>query len=257
MGGTVVIIGRDQAKCENAVRMIQTESGNPAVEYLLADLSSQAQIRSAAAQFNAKYNHLDVLVNNAAGVSLRRKISVDGIEMTFAVNHLAYFLLTGLLIEALKHSPSARVVNVSSGSHYGEQLDFDNLQLVKSYTIYRAYGRSKLANVLFAYELARRMAGTHVTSNALSPGMVATDIWKKVNRFLTPLINPVIQRIGQPPLEGAQTSIYLATSPEVEGVTGKYFADCKPVHSSPNSYDLEAAKRLWEVSAQLTGLNDD
>jgi NAD(P)-dependent dehydrogenase (short-subunit alcohol dehydrogenase family) len=101
------------------------------------------------------------------------------------------------------------------------------------------------------------MAGTHVTSNALSPGMVATDIWKKVNRFLTPLINPVIQRIGQPPLEGAQTSIYLATSPEVEGVTGKYFADCKPVHSSPNSYDLEAAKRLWEVSAQLTGLNDD
>jgi NAD(P)-dependent dehydrogenase (short-subunit alcohol dehydrogenase family) len=257
MGGTVVIIGRDQAKCENAVRMIQTESGNPAVEYLLADLSSQAQIRSAAAQFNAKYNHLDVLVNNAAGVSLRRKISVDGIEMTFAVNHLAYFLLTGLLIEALKHSSSARVVNVSSGSHYGEQLDFDNLQLVKSYTIYRAYGRSKLANVLFAYELARRMAGTHVTSNALSPGMVATDIWKKVNRFLTPLINPVIQRIGQPPLEGAQTSIYLATSPEVEGVTGKYFADCKPVHSSPNSYDLEAAKRLWEVSAQLTGLNDD
>jgi NAD(P)-dependent dehydrogenase (short-subunit alcohol dehydrogenase family) len=257
MGGTVVFIGRDQAKCENAVRMIQTESGNPAVDYLLADLSSQAQIRSAAAQFNVKYHQLDVLVNNAAGVSLRRKISVDGIERTFAVNHLAYFLLTCLLIEALKHSPSARVVNVSSGSHYGEQLDFDNLQLVKSYTIYRAYGRSKLANVLFAYELARRMAGTHVTSNALSPGMVATDIWKKVNRFLTPLINPVIQHIGQPPLEGAQTSIYLATSPEVEGVTGKYFADCKPVHSSANSYDLEAAKRLWEVSAQLTGLTDD
>jgi NAD(P)-dependent dehydrogenase (short-subunit alcohol dehydrogenase family) len=257
MGGTVVIIGRDQAKCENAVRMIQMESGNPAVEYLLADLSSQAQIRSAAAHFNAKYHQLDVLVNNAAGVSLRRQLSVDGIERTFAVNHLAYFLLTNLVIEALKHSPSARVVNVSSGSHLGEQLDFDNLQLVKSYTIYRAYGRSKLANVLFAYELARRMAGMHVTSNALSPGMVATDIWKKVNRFLTPLINPVIQRIGQPPLEGAQTSIYLATSPEVEGVTGKYFADCKPMHSSPNSYDLASAKRLWEVSAQLTGLNDD
>ena len=161
-------------------------------------------------------------MNNAGGVSLRRTLTVDGIEMTFAVNHLAYFLLTNLLIEALKNSPSARVMNVSSGSHYGEQLDFDNLQLKKSYTIYRAYGRSKLANVLFSYELARRMAGTHVTSNALSPGMVATDIWKKVNRLLTPLINPVIQRIGQTPLEGAQTSIYLATSPEVEGVTGKY-----------------------------------
>lgn len=216
MGGVVIIIGRDQAKCENAVKMIQTESGNQAVEYLLADLSSQAQIRSAAVRFNAKYDHLDVLVNNAGGVSLRRTLTEDGIERTCAVNHLAYFLLTNLMIEALKKSPSARVVNVSSGSHYGELLDFDNLQLKKSYSIYRAYGRSKLANVLFAYELARRMAGTQVTSNALSPGMVATDIWKKVNRFLTPLINPVIQRIGQPPLKGAQTSIYLATSAELE-----------------------------------------
>ncbi len=256
LGAAVIIIGRNQVKCEASVKMMQHETGNLSIEYLLADLSSQAQIRSAAAMFTDKYDHLDVLVNNAAGVSLRRKLSVDGIEMTFAVNHLAYFLLTNLLINALKNSPSARVVNVSSGSHYGEQLDFNDLQLVKSYTIYRAYGRSKLTNVLFSYELARRMAGTLVTSNALSPGMVATDIWKKVNRFLTPLINPVIQRIGQPPLIGAQTSIYLATSPEVEGVTGKYYADRKPVHSSVYSYDLEAAKRLWEVSVWLTGLSD-
>jgi NAD(P)-dependent dehydrogenase (short-subunit alcohol dehydrogenase family) len=257
MGGTVIIIGRNQAKCDNAVKMIQVESGNPSGEYLLADLSSQAQIRSAAAEFNKKYDHLDVLVNNAGGVSLRRKLSVDGIELTFAVNHLAYFLLTNLLSEALKNSPSARVVNVSSGSHYSEQLDFDNLQLAKSYNVYRAYGWSKLANVLFSYELARLMAGTHVTSNALSPGMVATDIWKKVSPWLTPFITPVIQRIGQPPLDGAQTSIYLATSPEVEGVTGKYFADCKQVRSSTYSYDLGAAKRLWKVSAQLTGLSQD
>ncbi len=257
MGGVVIIIGRNQVKCDNAVKTIQTVTGNPAVEYLLVDLSSQAQIRSAAAQFKAKYDHLDVLVNNAGGVSMQRKLSVDGIEMTFAVNHLAYFLLTNLLMEALKKSRSGRVINVSSGSHYGEQLDFDNLQLVKSYSIYRAYGRSKLANVLFSYELARQMAGTQVTSNALSPGMVATEIWKKVNPLLTPVINVVVQRIGQPPLEGAQTSIYLATSPELEGVTGKYYADCKAVHSSAASYDLEAAKRLWEVSLQLTGLNDD
>jgi NAD(P)-dependent dehydrogenase (short-subunit alcohol dehydrogenase family) len=254
MGATVIIIGRNMTRCDNAVNMITQETGNRSVEYILADLSSQAQIRSAAARFNEKYDHLEVLVNNAGGVSLRRNVSVDGIELTFAVNHLAYFLLTNLLNAALKNSPSARVVNVSSGSHYGEQLDFNNLQLKKSYNVYRAYGRSKLANVLFSYELARRTAGTHITSNVLSPGMVATDIWKKVNPWLTPLINPVIQRIGQPPLLGAQTSIYLATSPEVEGITGKFFADKKPMHSSAYSHDLEAAKRLWEVSAELTGM---
>jgi retinol dehydrogenase-14 len=256
LGGAVIIIGRNREKCENAVSMIQRETGNLAVEYLLADLSSQAQIRSAAAQFNAKYDRLDVLVNNAGGAFLRRTLTEDGIERTFAVNHLAYFLLTNLLVEALKNSPGGRVINVSSGGHYGQQLDFDNLQLSKSYSIYRAYGRSKLSNVLFTYELARRMAGTHVTSNALSPGMVATDIWKKVNRLLTPFITPVIKHYGQSPLEGAQTSIYLATSPDVEGVTGKYFADCKPVHSSAASYDLDAAKRLWEVSLRLTGLKE-
>lgn len=256
LGGAVIIIGRNREKCENAVSMIQRETGNLAVEYLLADLSSQAQIRSAAAQFNAKYDRLDVLVNNAGGAFLRRTLTEDGIERTLAVNHLAYFLLTNLLVEALKNSPGGRVINVSSGGHYGQQLDFDNLQLSKSYSIYRAYGRSKLSNVLFTYELARRMAGTHVTSNALSPGMVATDIWKKVNRLLTPFITPVIKHYGQSPLEGAQTSIYLATSPDVEGVTGKYFADCKPVHSSAASYDLDAAKRLWEVSLRLTGLKE-
>jgi NAD(P)-dependent dehydrogenase (short-subunit alcohol dehydrogenase family) len=256
MGGSVIIIGRSREKCENAVRMIRQETGNQSIEYLQVDLSSQTQIRSAAAEFIQKYNHLDVLVNNAGVVYLRRTLTEDEIEMTFAVNHLAYFLLTNLLIEVLKNSVSARVVNVSSGSHYSEQLDFNNLQLNKSYMVYRAYGRSKLANVLFSYELARRMAGTHVTSNVLSPGMVATDIWKKVNRFLAPLISPVIHRIAQPPLVGAQTSIYLATSPDVEGVTGKYYANCIPVHSSALSYDEQTAKRLWDVSAQLTGIND-
>ena len=257
MGGTTLLIGRNQAKCEAGVKLIQQESGNHSVDYLLADLSSQTQIRAAAALFTDKYDHLDILVNNAGGVSLRRKLSVDGIEMTLALNHLAYFLLTNLLIEALEASLAARVVNVSSGSHYGAQLDFDNLQLAKSYTIYRAYGQSKLANVLFSYELARRLAGTPVTSNALSPGMVATDIWKKVNPILTPLINPVIRRMGQTPLQGAQTSIYLATTPEVEGVTGKYFADCKPMRSSAASYDQKAARRLWELSLQLTGLKEN
>ena len=256
MGATIVIVGRSTVKCESAVRRIQQESGNGCVEYLLADLSSQAQIRAIASKFTTQHDHLDVLINNAGGVSLRRKLSADGIEMTFATNHMAYFLLTLLLLDALKSSPSARVINVSSGSHYGERLDFDDLQLKRFYNPVHAYGRSKLANVLFTYELARRLAGSHITANALTPGLVATDIWKKVNRLLTPLIFPVIQRVGLTPLQGAQTSIYLATSPEVEGVTGKYFVDKKPVQTSPASYDVEAARQLWKVSLDLVGLQD-
>lgn len=255
MGASVIIIGRNQEKCISSVKMIQEDSGNRSVDYICADLSSQDQIRSAIKIFYEQHDHLDVLVNNAGAFFLRRKLSVDGIEMTLAVNHLAYFLLTNLLSDALKTSPRARVVNVSSGSHYNEQLDFDDLQFKKFYNPMQAYGRSKLANVLFTYELARRMAGTNITSNALTPGRVATDIWKKVNRWLTPLINPVIQRIGQTPLEGAQTSIYLATSPEVEGVTGKYYADKHPVRSSSVSYNLDAAQRLWTISLQLVGLD--
>ena len=255
MGASVIIIGRNQEKCISSVKMIQEDTHNQCVEYLCADLSSQAQIRSTTKTFYEQHDHLDVLVNNAGAFFLRRKLSVDGIEMTLAVNHLAYFLLTNLLSDALKASPSARVVNVSSGSHYNELLDFDGLQFKKFYNPMQAYGRSKLANVLFTYELARRMAGTNITSNALTPGRVATDIWKKVNRWLTPLINPVIQRIGKTPLEGAQTSIYLATSPEVEGVTGKYYADKHPVRSSSISYNLDAAQRLWAISSQLVGLD--
>jgi NAD(P)-dependent dehydrogenase (short-subunit alcohol dehydrogenase family) len=174
--------------------------------------------------------------------------------MTFALNHLAYFLLTNLLIDALKASPSARVINVSSGSHLHEHLNFTDLQLTKFYNPIKAYGRSKLANILFTYELSRRVKGTHVTANALTPGMVATEIWKKVNPWLTPLINPVIQRIAQTPLEGAQTSIFLATSPELEGVTGKYFADQKSIDSDPNTYDEIAAQQLWQISLEMVGL---
>ena len=255
MGGSIVIIGRDPMKCTSSVETIIESTGNQSVEYLLADLSSQAQIRAASKSFYERHDHLDVLVNNAGAFFLRRKFSVDGIEMTWAVNHLAYFLLTNLLFDALKASQGARVVNVSSGSHYNEHLDFSDLELRKFYNPMQAYGRSKLANILFTYELARRMAGTGISSNALTPGRVATDIWKKVNRWLTPLINPVMQRIAQTPLEGAQTSIYLATSPEVEGISGKYYADKSPVRSSSVSYDVEAAQRLWEISLQMVGID--
>jgi NAD(P)-dependent dehydrogenase (short-subunit alcohol dehydrogenase family) len=254
MGASVIIVGRNHTKCIAAVQRIKDESRNNLVDCLEADLSSQAQIRTIAKKYYEQYNHLDVLVNNAGGVFLRRKLSEDGIEMTFALNHLAYFLLTNLLIDALKASPSARVINVSSGSHLHEHLNFTDLQLTKFYNPIKAYGRSKLANILFTYELSRRVKGTHVTANALTPGMVATEIWKKVNPWLTPLINPVIQRIAQTPLEGAQTSIFLATSPELEGVTGKYFADQKSIDSDPNTYDEIAAQQLWQISLEMVGL---
>ncbi len=256
LGASVTVLGRDEIKCQHTVAWIQAEAVNRRVDYLLADLSSQAEVRAAAAAFHTRQGRLDVLVNNAGGFFMRRQLSVDGIELTFAVNHLAYFLLTLLLIDLLKQSTGARVINVSSGSHQSEHLDFDDLQLRRFYNPMQAYGRSKLANLLFTYELSRRLAGTRITANALTPGMVATDIWKKVNRFLTPLIAPVMKRIGQTPLEGAQTTIYLATSPEVEGVTGRYYANQLPISSSPASYDLEAARRLWQVSLALTGLSD-
>ena len=254
MGAAVIIIGRDEAKCKNSIQAIQNQSGNPSVSYLLADLSSQTQVRAIAKEFREQHDHLDVLVNNAGASFLTRKRSEDGLEMTFAVNYLSHFLLTNLLLDELLTSYSARVINVSSGGHYGEHLDFSDLQLSHFYNPVKAYGRSKLANILFSYELARKLSGSKVTSNALTPGMVAPDIWKKVNPLLTPLLYPIIKHYGKTPLDGAQTSIYLASSPEVEGVTGKYFVDEHPVNTSPASYDETTAQRLWQVSLQLVGL---
>jgi retinol dehydrogenase-12 len=254
MGAQVIIHGRNEARCVSSVQAIQQETGNLAISYILAELSSQAQVRALAERFYEQHSRLDVLVNNAGAAFLFRKLSEDGLEMTLAVNHLSHFLLTNLLLPALQASPSARVVNVSSGSHYGERIDFNDLQFSRFYRPWKAYGRSKLANILFSYELARRMSGTGITSNALTPGMVATEIWKKVNRWLTPLIYPVIARRAQTPSQGAQTSIYLASSREVEGISGLYYANQHPVHSSPASYDVQAARQLWEISAQLTRL---
>ena len=253
VGASVIIVGRNQDKCVTTVRKIQKESGNDSVESLEADLSSHSQIRTIAEKFYEQHDHLDVLVNNAGGFFLRRRLSQDGIEMTFALNHLAYFLLTSLLMDALKASPAARVINVSSGSHLHKHLDFNDLQLKKFYNPIQAYGRSKLANILFTYELSRRLVGTHITVNALTPGLVATNIWKRY-WWMTLVINPVIQFIAQKPMEGAKTSVYLATSPEVDGVTGKYFAYQQPILTDPITYDVATARRLWQMSLELVGL---
>jgi NAD(P)-dependent dehydrogenase (short-subunit alcohol dehydrogenase family) len=255
LGASVTILGRNLAKCQASVQSIQQESGNPHVSYLQADFSSLDQVGCLAQDFLDQNSQLDVLVNNAGTAYLFRKLSADGLELTFAVNYLSHFLLTSLLLPALRTSPSARVINVSSGGHSNQHLDFNDLQTARFYNPYKAYGRSKLANILFSYELARRLSGTHITSNALTPGMVATEIWKKVHPWLTPLLFPIIRHYGQTPLEGAETSIYLASSSEVEGLSGLYYANKRPIRSSPASYDQATARRLWEVSRQLAGLD--
>ncbi len=247
------MVGRSEERCQNTVAHIQRETGNFHVDYLLADLSVQAQVRQLAADFKARYKRLDVLVNDAGAIFLRRQVSADGIEMNFALNHLAYFLLTNLLLDTLKASAPARVVNVASNSHRNSHLDFENLQLKRGYNPMRAYGRSKLANLYFTYELARRLDGTGVTVNAMHPGFVHTNMAAN-NGWLVRLFLPLIHRNSLTPEQGARTAVYLASSPDVETVTGKYFVREREVASDPVSYDEAAARRLWEVSEEMTGL---
>ena len=232
---------------------IRQQTANPSVDFLLADLSSQQEIRRLAGDFESRYSRLDVLVNNAGAIMLSRRESVDGIEMTLALNHLAYFLLTNLLLDTLKSSAPARIVNVSSNSHEGAILDFNDLQNRRRYRGFRAYSWSKLENILFSYELARRLEGTGVTVNALHPGLVGTNFLAN-NGALGRLLKMVVGIVGMSPERGARTSIYLATSPEVETVTGRYFLQEHEVPSSVASYDEDAARRLWQASAELTGL---
>ncbi|HEV3162544.1 MAG TPA: SDR family oxidoreductase [Isosphaeraceae bacterium] len=253
LGASVVVVGRSLQKCEATVSQIRQQTGHPRVDFLVADLSSQAEVRRLASEFLRKNTRLDVLVNNAGGMFMNQQESVDGIELTLALNHLAYFLLTNLLLERLKASAPARIVNVSSEAHRGVTLDFDNLQAQGRYGGFRVYSQSKLANLLFTFELARRLEGTGVTVNALHPGFVATNIFAG-NGLLGWSVRRIASLIAMSPEQGAKTSIYLAASPEVEGVTGQYFAKQKRVAPSPASLDEAAARRLWEVSEQLTGL---
>jgi NAD(P)-dependent dehydrogenase (short-subunit alcohol dehydrogenase family) len=256
-GATVVIVGRSRQKVEATVEEINSRTGNQSVEYLLADLSSQKEIRSLAREFKSRYDRLDVLVNNAGAVFAEYGETEDGVERTFAVNHLNYFLLTNLLLDVLEASAPSRIVNVASGAHQGAELDFDDLGAKQNYGFMRAYGRSKLANIMFTYELARRLEGTGVTANALHPGSVATgigtnnDVW-----YVRPAL-ALFRLLSTTPEKGAKTSVYLASSPEIEGVTGQYFANKKSISSSKASYDEETAKRLWRVSEELTGLSEE
>lgn len=253
MGATVVVVGRNQSKTRAAVDQITQATGRSSTTMLLADLSSQSQIRDLAGMVLDRYPQLHVLVNNAGAVYSERLTTLDGIEMTFAVDHLAYFLLTSLLLDRLKASASARIVNVASDAHKNASIDFTDLMGERRYRAFRAYGQAKLANILFTYELARRLAGTGVTANCLHPGVIATGFGHN-NGGLLHLGLRVARPFLKKPEQGAETSIFLASSREVDGVSGQYFVDKKPSTSSPASYDEASARRLWEISVQMTGL---
>jgi NAD(P)-dependent dehydrogenase (short-subunit alcohol dehydrogenase family) len=254
LGAEVILHGRNQIKAELTQNQIQSQSGNPAVHYLLADFEDLDQVRSMTNAFKERFSHLDVLVNNAGSVFLTRHETSYGIEKTLLVNHLAPFLLTNLLLETITASKPSRIVNVASGSHWHGHMDFEDLSFKKGYFVMSAYGRSKLANILFTYELARRLQDKHVTVNALTPGHVSTNIWRIDIPVLGPAIKRIVNRKALTPEEGADTVVYLASSLEVAEVTGKYFVHRKAVQTSPESYDEAAARKLWEVSARLSGL---
>ncbi len=257
LDATVVMVCRDKVKGEEAQNEIKEKSGNDAIDLILADLSSQESIRQLAENIQQRYQQLHVLINNAGVVNLTRRETSDGYEMMFAVNYLAPFLLTSLLLEKLKASAPARIVNVSSDSHQAGYIKMEDLQSEKQYKFMRSYGQSKLALVLFTYELARRLQGTGVTANCLHPGFVATNIGQNgVGSVGRSIVKLIFSRLGISPEEGAKTSIYLASSPEIEGVTGKYFAKSIPVRSAPISYDETLQRQLWEESAKLVNLHD-
>jgi NAD(P)-dependent dehydrogenase (short-subunit alcohol dehydrogenase family) len=262
-GATVVGVGRNPDKCRAGAAQIRQETGNPAVEFMQADLSSQAEVRRFAEEFKRSHPHLDVLVNNVGAFFMSRRLSADGIEMTWALNYLGVYLLTELLLDTLKASApreaslehsgrESRVVNVSSAMHTSARLNFDDLQGQRKYSGMKAYGQSKLAMVMYTCDLASRLAGTGVTVNALHPGFVASDMYRSSGGFIK-LLGPVINLMAVSPEAGAETSIFVAGASEIEGVTGKYFVKKQAVASSPASCDTTATARLMALTAAMVG----
>ncbi len=249
-GAHVTLSGRNAAKLATVAEQIRNQTGNQNIDTILADLSTHAGVQLTAHEFKKRRTRLDLLINNAGAIHMSRRLSDDGLEMTFALNHLNYFHLTNLLLDVLKASAPARVINVSSDAHRGQVIDFDDLQCEKTYSGWTAYGRSKLMNVLFTYELARRLEGKGVTANAMHPGFVASGFGKN-NGTLMSLAMKLISPIAKTADEGASTGVYLASSMEVEGVSGKYFVDKQAVDSDSASYNQAVAERLWDVSLEM------
>jgi NAD(P)-dependent dehydrogenase (short-subunit alcohol dehydrogenase family) len=254
-GAELVLVARDRARGEAALAEIRASAGNAKLSLLLADLSSQAEIRRAAQEFLASGRPLHVLLNNAGVVLLKRSETVDGIESTFAVNHLGYFLLTRLLEGRLRESAPARVVNVASDAHHyaGGRLDFDDLESRRAYRVMQVYGKSKLANILFTRELARRLAGSGVTANALHPGFVGSNFGKN-NGLLGRVSMTLLRPFARSPEKGAETAVWLCASPELDGRSGEYFFDEKPRRLNASAQNDEDARRLWALSERMTGI---
>jgi len=255
-GAEVVMVCRSQERGEAALADVIAATGSKTVELMLCDMSAFASMRELSEQFHERHRRLDVLVNNAGAIFARRELTVDGIERTFQVNHLGYFVVTHLLLDLLRASAPARVVSVASDAHGRGKLDPDNLQGERRYGEYLAYATSKLCNIAFTYELARRLEGSGVTANCLHPGVVASNFGQSASRVTRGFF-----RMARPFIlsseKGALTSLYVASSPELDGVSGKYFDKCKEARSSRASHDVAAQRRVWEISAELTGLGGE
>lgn len=257
-GITLVIVGRNPDKTQQVAQEIKAATYNKDVHYLIADLSSQVGIRRLVTDYQAQFERLDVLINNAGGYFYHRQESVDDIEYTFALNHLGYFMLTGLLLPMLQATASARIVNVASEAHRYKRngITFDDLQTTHNYNAMKAYSLSKLANIMFTYELAKRLNGQSVTVNALHPGFVRTAFTQNAHQLAHQIFNWLSKLWAIAPEDGAKTSVYLATSDEVRDVSGKYFIKSKQTDSNDASYDQAQWEKLWQISLDMTGIPD-
>ncbi len=250
-GPKIVMVCRNESRGKAAREEIMRESGNSNIDLMIADLSSQQSIRKLAEDFVAQYDRLDILINSAGAIYSDLQYSEDGIEMQFATNHLGYFLLSHLLLDVLKDSIPSRIINVASNAHFKGKIDFEDLYGEKRYSGLRAYAQSKLANVLFTYELSRKLVDSSVMVNCLHPGSVRTPLGLKCNSWLYKIGWTAAMPFLISPEKGAKTSIYLASSPDLEGITGKYFDNCEEIRSSALSYDEAIAKKLWDKSEKL------
>ena len=254
MGARVGVTGRDLARAEHAAADIRAASGNPAVDAFAADMSSQAEVRRLAVAVLDAYPRLDVLINNVGGFWAHRHATIDGLEHTFALNHLAPFLLTNLLLDRLRASAPSRVVTISSGAQSTGRIEFDDLQGARNYSGQRAYSQSKLASLMFTNELARRLEGTGVTATSVHPGVVRTNFGSEDQAWFFAVISSVVRPLLKTPAQGAQTPVYMASSPDMDDVTGQFFANRKPKTANKVAYDKDMAARLWRISADLVGM---
>lgn len=255
MGARIVLVARDPSRGDATLRNLRAKG--PGVDHAIhyADLSRVSEMKRVAREIAAAEPRVDVLINNAGALFTHRQATGDGLEMTFALNHASYFVLTHLLRDRLLAARGARVINTSSQAHKGARIDFEDLQLQKTYSGFRAYGRSKLCNILFTRELARRLEGTGVTANCLHPGFVNTRFGDQSGSGFGPLVFGLLKKtIAISPRKGAETIIYLASSPDAAGASGEYFVKCRPATPSAEARDDGAAHRLWEETAKLTGL---